>query len=60
MNRVNSCSDHGHEDSTINIVIDYYYYYYMFTQFYIPVMAASNSVCKFNFKLLNFENVSRQ
>jgi len=21
MNRVNSCSDHGHEDSTINIVI---------------------------------------
>ena len=28
MNRVNSCSDHGHEDSTINIVVDYYYYYY--------------------------------
>jgi len=27
MNRVNSCSDHGHEDSTINIVVDYYYYY---------------------------------
>jgi len=27
MNRVNSRSDHGHEDSTINIVIDYYYYY---------------------------------
>jgi len=21
MNRVNSCSDHGHEDSTINIVV---------------------------------------
>jgi len=21
MNRVNSCSDHGHDDSTINIVI---------------------------------------
>jgi len=28
MNRVNSRSDHGHEDSTINTVIDYYYYYY--------------------------------
>jgi len=27
MNRVNSRSDHGHEDSTINTVIDYYYYY---------------------------------
>ena len=27
MNRVNFCSDHGHEDSTINIVVDYYYYY---------------------------------
>ena len=26
MNRVNSCSDHGDEDSTINIVVDYYYY----------------------------------
>jgi len=26
MNRVNSRSDHGHEDSTINVV-DYYYYY---------------------------------
>jgi len=25
---VNSRSDHGHEDSTINIVVDYYYYYY--------------------------------
>jgi len=24
MNRVNSCSNHGHEDSTINIVVDYY------------------------------------
>jgi len=23
---VNSHSDHGHEDSTINIVVDYYYY----------------------------------
>jgi len=30
MNRVNSRSDHGHEDSTINIVVDYYYYYYHF------------------------------
>ena len=30
MNRVNSRSDHGHEDSTINIVVDYYYYYYYF------------------------------
>jgi len=29
MNRVNSHSDHGHEDSTINIVVDYYYYYYL-------------------------------
>ena len=39
MNRVNSRSDHGHEDSTINTVVDdddddddddydYYYYYY--------------------------------
>jgi len=28
MNRVNSRSDHGHEDSTINIVVDYYYYFY--------------------------------
>jgi len=27
MNRVNSRSDHGHEDSTINIVVDYYYHY---------------------------------
>ena len=26
MNRVNSRSDHGHDDSTINIVVDYYYY----------------------------------
>jgi len=26
MNRMNSRSDHGHEDSTMNIVIDYYYY----------------------------------
>jgi len=25
---VNSRCDHGHEDSTINIVVDYYYYYY--------------------------------
>ena len=24
MNRVNSRSDHGHDDSTINIVVDYY------------------------------------
>jgi len=30
MNRVNSRSDHGHEDSTINIVVDYYYYYYQY------------------------------
>jgi len=28
MNRVNSRSNHGHDDSTINIVVDYYYYYY--------------------------------
>ena len=34
MNRVNSRSDYGHEDSTTNIVVDddddddYYYYYY--------------------------------
>jgi len=27
MHRVNSRSDHGHDDSTINIVVDYYYYY---------------------------------
>ena len=27
MNRVNSRSDHGHDDGTINIVVDYYYYY---------------------------------
>jgi len=27
MNRVNSRSDHGHDDSTINIVVDYCYYY---------------------------------
>jgi len=32
MNRVNSRSDHGHDDSTINIVVDYYYYYY-YTKF---------------------------
>ena len=31
MNRVNSRSDHGHDDSTINIVVDYYYYYYLET-----------------------------
>ena len=30
MNWVNSRSDHGHEDSTINIVVDYYYYYYYY------------------------------
>ena len=30
MNRVNSRSDHGHEDSTINIVVGYYYYYYYY------------------------------
>ena len=30
MNRVNSRSDRGHDDSTINIVIDYYYYYYYY------------------------------
>ena len=30
MNRVNSRSDHGHDDSTINIVVDYYYYYYYY------------------------------
>ena len=28
MNRVNSRSDRGHDDSTINIVVDYYYYEY--------------------------------
>jgi len=28
MNWVNFRSDHGHEDSTVNIVVDYYYYYY--------------------------------
>jgi len=27
MNRVNSRDDHGHKDSTINIVVDYYDYY---------------------------------
>jgi len=27
---VNSRSDHGHDDSTINIVVDYYYYYYYY------------------------------
>jgi len=30
MNQVNSRSDHGHKDSTINIVVDYYYYYYYY------------------------------
>jgi len=30
MIRVNSRSDHGHDDSTINIVVDYYYYYYYY------------------------------
>ena len=34
MNRVNSRSDHGHDDSTINIVVDYYYYYYYY--YYYP------------------------
>jgi len=29
MNRVNSRSDRGHEDSTINIVVDYYYYLFI-------------------------------
>jgi len=28
MNRVNSRSDHGHDDSTINIGVDYYYFYH--------------------------------
>jgi len=28
---INSRSDHGHEDSTIDIVVDYYYYYYYYT-----------------------------
>jgi len=27
---VNSRSDHCHDDSTINIVVDYYYYYYYY------------------------------
>ena len=36
MNRVNSRSDHGHEDSTISIVTDYYYYYYYYYYVYRP------------------------
>jgi len=35
MNRVNSRSDHGHDDSTINIVVDYYYYYYYYLGHFI-------------------------
>jgi len=31
MNRLNSRSDHGYEDSTINVVVDYYCYYYYYT-----------------------------
>ena len=34
MNRVNSCSDHGHDDSTINNVFDYYYYYCYYYYYY--------------------------
>jgi len=37
MNRVNSCSDYGDEDSTINVV-DYYYYYYYSHRSYLPVV----------------------
>jgi len=33
MNRVNSRSDHGHEDSTINI--DVYYYYYVHVHVFV-------------------------
>jgi len=36
---VNSCSDHGHEDSTINIVVDYYYYYYIINQTNLPMFS---------------------
>jgi len=38
MNRVNSRSDHGHEDSTINIVVDYYYYYYLGGRFFMDTL----------------------
>jgi len=37
MNWVNSRSDHGHEDSTVNIVIENYYYYYLLLMTLISV-----------------------
>jgi len=50
MNRVNSRSDHGHEDSTINIVVDYYYYYYYYYyDYYITLIAAYLNFCKKSF-----------
>ena len=48
MNRVNSRSDHGHDDSTINIVIDYYYYYYYYCSVHCAAVAATN--CTVNVK----------
>jgi len=37
MNRVNSRSDHRHDDSTIDIVVDYYYYYYYYYKMCIVI-----------------------
>jgi len=45
MNRVNSRSDHGHEDSTINIVVDYYYYYFYTPGSIDPLPVLYNGFC---------------
>jgi len=35
INRVNCRSDHGHEDSTINIVVGYYYHYLLYMRIFV-------------------------
>jgi len=47
INRVNSRSDHGHDDSTINIVVDYYYYYYYYLT---TLISACWSATSFSFR----------
>jgi len=48
---VNSRIDHGHEDSTINIVVDYYYfyYYYYLTNILEPSMCGSDAAFLSNY-----------
>jgi len=46
MNRVNFRSDHGHEDSTINIVVDYYLLLYVQSGLTLFI-SSQNSSCKY-------------